>query len=451
MTVSQVRRSIAVTLTSLGLFMGLGVLGPSAQPATETVPLVYSAEFDGIIQPVSAEYLMQVLDRADRDKAAVVILTLRTPGGVLESTRRITTHMLSAQTPVVVFVAPRGARAASAGFLITIAADIAAMAPGTHIGAAHPVSASGQSVDETMAKKAASDVAAYARTLATERGRNVDLAERAVLESEAFTAEEAHKASPPLVDLIAADLDDLLAQLDGRTVRRADGREIVVETKNARVESIQMTWRQDVLSAIAHPQVALLLFSLGTLGLTIELWNPGAILPGIVGGLCLLLAFFAFQVLPVNYAGLLLILFGLLLLVLEVTVTSFGLLAVGGIVSMIFGAMILVDSSLPEMQLGLPFVFATMFALSSIVLFLVKLAVNSQRRQPVTGMRGMAHQVGRALTPIEQGGTGRITTLGEIWAATATEPIREGDAVQITAVDGLTVTVRHLSSAESRG
>ena len=431
--------------------MGLGVLGPSAQPATETVPLVYSAEFDGIIQPVSAEYLMQVLDRADRDKAAVVILTLRTPGGVLESTRRITTHMLSAQTPVVVFVAPRGARAASAGFLITIAADIAAMAPGTHIGAAHPVSASGQSVDETMAKKAASDVAAYARTLATERGRNVDLAERAVLESEAFTAEEAHKASPPLVDLIAADLDDLLAQLDGRTVRRADGREIVVETKNARVESIQMTWRQNVLSAIAHPQVALLLFSLGTLGLTIELWNPGAILPGIVGGLCLLLAFFAFQVLPVNYAGLLLILFGLLLLVLEVTVTSFGLLAVGGIVSMIFGAMILVDSSLPEMQLGLPFVFATMFALSSIVLFLVKLAVNSQRRQPVTGMRGMVHQVGRALTPIEQGGTGRITTLGEIWAATATEPIRDGDAVQITAVDGLTVTVRHLSSAESRG
>ncbi len=431
--------------------MGLGVLGPSAQPATGTGPLVYSVEFDGIIQPVSAEYLMQAFDRADRDKAAVVILTLRTPGGVLESTRRITTHMLAAQTPVVVFVAPRGARAASAGFLITIAADVAAMAPGTHIGAAHPVSASGQSVDETMAKKAASDVAAYARSLASERGRNVDFAERAVLESEAFTAEEAHGASPPLVDLIAADLGDLLAQLDGRTVRGSDGRDIVLETKNARVESIEMSWRQNLLSVIAHPQVALLLFSLGTLGLTIELWNPGAVLPGIVGGLCLLLAFFAFQVLPVNYAGLLLILFGLVLLVLEVMVTSFGLLAVGGIVSMIFGAMILVDSSLPEMQLGLPFVFATMLALSLIVLFLVNLAVSSQRRQPVTGTRGMVHQVGRALTPIEQEETGRITTLGEIWVATATEPIRKGDLVQIIAVDGLTVTVRHFSSAESKG
>ena len=449
MTLSETRRSLALAVLSLAV--AAGTVRPSAQPTEGTTPVVYAAEFDGIIQPVSAEYLMQTIDHADRDGAAVVVLTLRTPGGVLESTRSITTHMLAARTPVVVFVGPRGARAASAGFLITIAADVAAMAPGTHIGAAHPVSAGGQSVDETTAQKAASDVAAYARSLATERQRNVDLAEKAVLESQAFTAEEAHEASPPLVDLIATDLDDLLAQLDGRTVRRPDGRDVVLETTGARIEIIEMGWRQRVLSAIAHPQVALLLFSLGTLGLTIELWNPGAILPGVVGGLCLLLAFFAFQVLPVNYAGLLLISFGLLLLILEVKVTSFGLLATGGIVSMIFGAMILVDSPVPELQLSLPFIFATMLALSSIVLFLVRLVVRAQRRLPVTGTGGMLHQVGRALTAIEPGGTGRITILGEIWTATAAEPIREGGAVRIVAVDGLTVTVRHLSSAESGG
>ncbi len=278
---------------------------------------VYAADVDSIIHPVSAEYMIETMARADRDGAALVVFTLRTPGGLVESTRNIVTHMLAAKTPVVIFIAPAGARAASAGFLIAIAADVAAMAPGTHIGAAHPVAGNGEKMDETMAKKATADVAAYARTLATQRHRNVSLAEEAVNNSRAFTDEEALHATPPLIDLVASDIPDLLRKLDGRTVMRFDGTSVVLSTAGAQTKPIAMTRRQRVLSAIAHPNVAYILLSLGMLGLTIELWTPGAVLPGVAGGLSLLLAFFALQILPVNYAGLLLIGFGVLLLVLE--------------------------------------------------------------------------------------------------------------------------------------
>src|SRR3989442_4897939 len=276
--------------------------------STATAPLVYGADVDSIIHPVSAEYMMETMDLADRNGPALIVFPLRTPGGLVDSTRTIVSHMIAAKTPVAIFVGPSGARAASAGFLLTIAADVAAMAPGTHIGAAHPVSGGGEKVDETMAKKAAEDVAAYARTLASRRHRNVKLAEEAVNNSRAFTDEEARNASPPLVDLVASDVPDLLHMLDGRTVTRFDGTTVVLKTAGARVIPIAMTLRQRILSSIAHPNVAYLLLSLGTLGLTIELWSPGAVLPGVVGGLCLLLAFFAFQILPVNFAGVVLIL-----------------------------------------------------------------------------------------------------------------------------------------------
>ncbi len=418
-----------------------GLVTVRSQVAT-SAPVVYSAEVDSIIHPVSADYMIETMDRADRAGATLVVFTLRTPGGLVDSTRDIVTHMLASKTPVGIFIGPSGARAASAGFLLTIAADVAAMAPGTNIGAAHPVAGTGQPMDETMAKKAAADLAAYARTLANTRHRNVALAEEAVNNSRAFTEEEALNASPPLIDLVAPDIPELLRRLDGRTVTRFDGATIVLKTAGAQVVPIQMTLRQRVLSAIAHPEVAFILLTLGTLGLTIELWSPGAVLPGVAGGLCLLLAFFALQILPVNYAGLLLMLFGLLLLMLEVKITSYGLLTAGGLASLLFGSMILMDSSVPELQLSLRLVLPIVIGLASIVIFLVRLAVASQRPPPVTGVARMIGEFGYALTSIEPGRAGRVATHGEIWRAIAGEPIAEGDRLRITEVDGLTVTVR---------
>jgi membrane-bound serine protease (ClpP class) len=316
------------------------------------------------------------------------------------------------------------------------------MAPGTNIGAAHPVSGTGEKMDETMAKKSAEDLAAYARNLASKRGRNAALCDEAVKESRAFTDAEALNASPPLIDFVATDLNDLLRKLDGRTITRFDGSTVTVHTAGARIVTLEMSMRQRVLSALAHPNIAYLLLSLGMLGLTIELWNPGAVLPGVAGGICLLLAFFTFQVLPVNYAGLLLILFGVGLLVLEVKVTSYGVLSAGGVISLLFGSMILMDSSAPELRVSLNVIIPVVLGVSGILIFLVRLAVASQRRRSITGEPGMIGRAGIALTSIPAGMTGRVATHGEIWQATSAEPIAEGDPVRVTAIDGLTVTVR---------
>jgi len=430
--------SLALTLGS-----GLTMAQPrEAPPSPSDAPVVYSAEVDSIIHPVSAEYMIQTMDRADRAGATLVVFTLRTPGGLVESTRAIVTRMIAATTPVAIFVGPAGARAASAGFILTIAADVAAMAPGTHIGAAHPVQGGGEKMDETMAKKAAEDVAAYARTLAGKRKRNVTLAAEAVTESRAFTDEEALGASPPLIDLVASDIPDLLRKLDGRPITRFEGATVILKTAGASIVPVEMTFRQRVLGGIAHPNVAFLLLSLGTLGLTIELWSPGAVLPGVAGGLCLLLAFFAFSILPVNYAGLLLILFGLLLLALEIKVVSYGLLTAGGLASLVFGSMILVDSSVPELQLSPGIVVPVVLGFAAIGMFLARLGVASQRRPAVTGAASMIGEIGQALTPIEPGRPGRVAAHGEIWQANAAESIPEGARVQVTHIDGLTLTVR---------
>ena len=405
-------------------------------------PLVYVAEVDSIIHPVSAEYMIGTMDLADRNGATLIVFTLRTPGGLVDSTRAIVSHMIAARTPVAVFVAPAGARAASAGFLLTIAADIGAMAPGTHIGAAHPVAGSGEKMDETMAKKATEDVAAYARTLASHRHRNATLAALAVTESRAFTEEEALAAAPPLIDLVAGDIPELLRRLNGRTVTRFDGSTIKLTTDGARTIPVTMSLRQQVLSAIAHPNVAYLLLSLGTLGLTIELWSPGAVLPGVAGGLCLLLAFFALQMLPVNFAGLLLILFGLVLLALEIKVPSYGLLTVGGLASLVFGSMILMDSPIPELQLSLRVVLPVVLGFAGIAVFLVRLGVAAQQRPAVTGVAGMIGEVGHAMSAIGPGTPGRVATHGEVWEATSEESIPEGARVCVTHVDGLRLSVR---------
>jgi membrane-bound serine protease (ClpP class) len=431
----------AVTRLAAGMFLLVGAGGVLAARQAAP-PIVYEAELDGLIHPVATEYIRSAIAHADAASAALLVITLRTPGGLVDATRDINSAIIAARTPVAVFVGPSGSRAASAGFLITMAADIAAMAPGTHIGAAHPVSGDGQQVDEVMAKKMTSDVAGYARTLATQRHRNVDLVEKAVTESVTYTEKEALAADPPLIDLVAPSVDALVQQLDGREIRRFDGRSETIHTAGAIMRDIRMTWAQRTLSALAHPQIAYLLLMLGTLGLTVEFWSPGAILPGVAGGICLLLAFFAFQVLPVSTAGILLILFGLILLILEVKVTSFGLLAAGGITSLLLGSMMLVDSPLPELQVGLQLIIPVSLALAGIMVFLVRLAVRAQLRRSVTGSSGMVDERGQALSSIEPGGVGRVQAHGEIWTATADEPIQAGDAVRVVAVTGLLLTVR---------
>jgi membrane-bound serine protease (ClpP class) len=441
--------SLAAVLAALGLAARLAAFGSQAAPEQgPPSPAAYLAEVDGIIHPVSAEYLRGAIAEADAARAAVLVITLRTPGGLVDSTRDINSAIIAARTPVVVFVGPSGSRAASAGFLITIAADVAAMAPGTHIGAAHPVSGDGQKVDDVMAKKMASDVAGYARTIATQRQRNVELVEQAVTESRTYTEQEALTAVPPLIDLIAADVPDLLAKLDGRSVTRFDGRTITLHTAGAPTHAVRMTWSQQALSGLAHPQIAYLLLMLGTLGLTVEMWSPGAVLPGVAGGICLLLAFFAFQVLPVSAAGILLILFGMVLLILEVKVTSYGVLAGGGLISLLLGSMMLIDSPLPELRVGMRLIAPMTLAVAGIAFFLVRLAVQSQRTPAVTGRTGLLAERGVALASFAPGAVGQIRTHGEIWSAVADVPIHAGDTVRIVAVNGLRLTVA--SAAQPR-
>jgi len=431
-------RPFAVLALAFSLALPVLSLVALSAPA----PVVYAADVNAIIHPVSAEYMIETIDRANDAHAAAVVFTLATPGGLVDATRDIISRMIASKVPVVVFVGPSGARAASAGFLLTIAADVAVMAPGTHIGAAHPVAGVGETMDPTNAKKAAEDVAAYARTLAEKRGRNVKLADEAVRESRAFTDQEAISASPPLVDFEATSVRDLLDKLDGRTVRRFDGSTVVMHTARADIVESEMTWRQRILSAIAHPNVVYVLFTLGLLGLTVELWNPGAVLPGVAGGICLLLAFFAFQVLPVNYAGILLILFGIMLFVLELKVASYGLLSAGGLISLALGSMILMSSPAPELRVSLNVILPVVLALSLILTFLVRLTIASQRRRSVTGASGMIDELGRAMTALQPGSVGRVVTHGEIWRAVAPEPIAEGETVRVISVDGLTLAVR---------
>lgn len=431
-------RARKIVLAAALLWHG-GAFALSQQAADR--PLAIVAELDGVIHPISAEYLTEVIDEADTSGADIVVFILRTPGGLLESTRTIVSRMITSRAPVAVWVGPSGGRAASAGFVIMMAADIAAMAPGTHIGAAHPVSGTGEAVDETMAQKAASDAAAYVRSLAEARGRNVMLAADAVLESRAFTDRESLQASPPLIEFTAGDVDDLLRQLDGRTIRRFDGRTETLRTANPEVRRIDMSRRQQFLGAIAHPQIATLLLTLGMLGLTIELWNPGAVLPGVAGGMCLLLAFFAFQILPVSTTGLLLILFGIALLVLELKVPTFGALGIGGTASLLIGSVMLTRDAVPGLDVSLALIVATALGFAAIFLVLGRLALRAQRLPPVTGAEGMIGLEGRARDTLEPDMPGYVDVHGEMWRASSHQPVAAGNTVRVVAVNGLTLIV----------
>lgn len=446
------RAPLAVLLPAIVVGTAAAWQADSASPSASPAPRAVVAEYDGIIHPIAAEFLDEVLARADTSSASIVVLELRTPGGLLDSTRAIVSRMIAARTPVVVFVGPSGARAASAGFIIALAADVVVMAPGTHIGAAHPVQAGGGNTgpDDTMAKKAAEDAAAYARTLAVGRGRNATLAAAAVTESRAFTEQEALNATPPLIDLVAPSVERLLEQLDGRRVRRFNGNEVTLETSGITTERVEMTWRQQLLGAIAHPQIAYLLLTLGMLGLTVELWNPGAIVPGVAGGLCLLLAFFAFQVLPVSTIGVLLVVFGIALLVLELKMPSFGALGVGGAIALLVGALMMTNT-VPGVRVGYRFVVPLALSFSGIFIFLGRLALQAQRQPRVSGVEGLVGEIGRALSAIAAGESGQISVHGEIWRATSATAVGMGERVRVAAVRGLTLVVEPAEPGSREG
>jgi len=422
--------------------------GPAPEPAVESAgepasgarPLAVVIEFDGIIHPISAEFITGAIDEADASGAEVVVLVLQTPGGLLDSTREIISRMITSRAPVVVYVGPAGASAASAGFMLTIAADVAVMAQGTHIGAASPVSGTGEDIGETMEAKVTNDTAAYVRTLAEARGRNVTLAEEAVTEAKAFTEREALEADPPLIDFLAGDVGELLRELDGRTVTRFDGRTTTLETTGIEIRRVEMSTRQRFLSGIANPQIASILLTLGMLGLTIELWNPGAILPGVAGGLCLLLAFFAFQIVPVSAAGLLLIVFGVALLFAELFVPSFGFLGIGGIVSFVVGTVILTDE-VPGLSVQYQLLLPPILAAAALFLFLGRLALASQRRPAVSGAEGLIGAAGQAQGGLEPDKEGMVSVHGELWRATSHVAVEAGQPVRVVERTGLTLRV----------
>jgi membrane-bound serine protease (ClpP class) len=387
---------------------------------------------DGPIQSITAEYILRAIDRADREGDALVIMTLNTPGGLDTSMRQIIRKIVNSRTPVVAYVAPSGARAASAGFFIGVACDVFAMAPGTNTGAAHPVglSITGQSMDKTMEDKVTNDAASYIKTLAEKRGRNVRMAEDAVVKSLSYTEGEAYKGG--LVDLVAKTDNDIIAFLDGRELRRFNGQTTHLDLKNEPIVALPMTFRQRFLLTISDPNLAYILLMIGLLGLYFEFSHPGAILPGVLGGISLLLAFFAFQILPINYVGLMLIILAIILFVLEVKVHSFGMLAVGGIAAMVIGSLMLINSPGPALRPSLGIIIPVALGISLIFLFLVYLIVRAHARRSDTGKEGMIGEIGTARTDLVP--SGRVFVHGELWEAEAAEPIREGEKVRVVEV-----------------
>ena len=415
-----------------------------ATPATSAP--IYKLTVDDIIHRVSAQYITEGIDRADRDGAELVLIQLKTPGGLDTAMREIIEKILNAETPVVVYVAPSGARAASAGFLIALSADVAAMAPGTNMGAAHPVSGGGQEMDETMSKKVESDAAAYIRSIAAKRGRPVELAEKGVIESQSWTETEALEVG--LIDYIANTEDELLEQLDGKTVTRFDGEEVVLNTTGQTVVAYEMRWPQRILSVIAHPNVAYILMALGMMGLYFELANPGAVLPGVIGVISLILAFFALQVLPVNYAGLLLLLVGMGLIIAEAFTPAFGVLGLGGVTALILGSLMLFKEQTvptPALQLGWAIILPVVLTLVVMFGFIARLVIISMKRKPVTGAQGMIGQVGTASTDID--GRGKIFVHGEYWDTLSQIKIAQGARIQVTGIDGLVLRVEPFSES----
>jgi membrane-bound serine protease (ClpP class) len=403
------------------------VLFPVLSPAA-----VLKITVDAPIHPVTSEYIRAAIDRADKENASLLIMTLNTPGGLDTSMREIIEKILSAKTPIAAFVSPSGGRSASAGFFIGIACDLFIMAPGTNTGAAHPVGVSitGQSMDKTMEDKVTNDAASYIKTLAEKRGRNVKMAEDAVRKSLSYTEKEALQGG--LIDLIAKNDQDIIEAFDQKTIRRFKGESQVLHLKNEPVVDVPMSSRQKFLLTISNPNLAYILLMLGLLGLYFEFANPGAILPGVLGGISLLLAIFAFQILPINYVGLILILLAIGMFVLEVKVHSYGVLSIGGITAMVIGSMMLVKAPIPELKPSLKIIIPVALGISLILIFLVTLVIRAHMRKATTGKEGLIGEIGAALTDLAP--EGRVFVHGEYWQAEADAPVPKGSPIKVIQV-----------------
>lgn len=421
-------KKISIVLLLLVLF--LGAWGLLASPRHVNLLTI-----DGPIGPVSARIITEAVKSSVQDGAEALIIELNTPGGLDESMRIITRRILNSDVPVIVYVSPAGSRAASAGVFITMSAHIAAMTPGTNIGAAHPVAMGGQ-MDSTMVEKVENDAAAYIRSIASRTGRNEDWAEDAVRKSVSVTESEALKLK--VIDLVVNDVRALLDSCDGRVVSLPSG-EKELSTKDIELKKVEISVRDRILEVIANPTIAYILLTLGMWGLFFELSNPGAIFPGIVGGICLILAFFGLQTLPINYAGLLLMVLALIFFILEVKVVSYGALTIGGIISMVLGSLLLFESPLPYMRASLVVIITVAAGTALFFVIAFGFAVRAHKRKVTTGKKGLVGEVGVAKTALRPEGV--VFIHGEIWKAEADQPIKKGEKVVVTAVEHLTLKV----------
>ena len=408
---------------------------------------VVVVKLSGAINPAVAEYVSYEISQANAEKDSLIVLHMDTPGGLDTSMREIIKKIQSSEVPVASFVAPTGSRAASAGTFITMASHIAAMAPGTNIGAAHPINMLGGGNDneqaKTMKKKVVNDAAAYIRSLAELRKRNAHWAELAVVNSVSISAQEAMKLN--VIDLVAGDVKALVLAIDGREVQLASG-SVRLKTKNLKIIYHEMNPRQKLLDIISSPNVTYILMMLGLVGLFFELSNPGLVLPGVIGSISLILALYAMQTLPINYAGLLLILFGVILFIAEINVMSYGLLSISGVVSIFLGSTMLIDSDDPALQISRTILYPTL-ALSVIVsLGIFLLATRTRSLKKLGGIEGMIGETGlvkEALNP-----QGRVLVHGELWEAEADNPINEGERVQVDLVEGLRIKVSKVQDSQ---
>jgi len=422
-----------------------------AMTLTVSAAEVHVLELDGVINPVAASYIHDNILQAEKDNAECLIIKMDTPGGLMTSMRDIMKDILNSKVPVVIYISPSGAQAASAGVFITASAHFAAMAPGTNIGAAHPVTMGGGGLGgekpdsaetETMTEKVTNDAVAFIRSVAEQRGRNADWLEQSVRKSVSITETEAVRKH--IVDLVAKDMDELLEWLDGKTAKLSTG-EKTIHTKDAKIVVRPLGIARKILNIISDPTVAYLLLMLGFYGIYFEFANPGAIFPGVLGGIFLILAFFSFQVLPINYAGLALIVVGIVLFILEVKIVSFGLLTIGGIISMLLGSMMLIDvTNAPKALFSISLSVIIPIVLFSAAFFVVALmlTVKTHQRKPTTGKEGLLEETGIAFTDVYR--SGMVAVHGEYWQAVSSEPIEKGSRIVVRAIDRMTLKVEKI-------
>ncbi len=426
-----------IALTAATAILSVTPVPASGSNPEETRPVVVEVNLNDIIEPVTAEYVARGIDDANHIGAQAVLLELSTPGGLETSMREIVKAVIHSHVPVITYVAPSGSRAASAGFFILLAGDLAIMAPGTNTGAAHPVMMNGADIGKTMEAKVENDAAAFIRSITQKRGRNVQLAEAGVRQSKSYTDKEALDGR--LIDAIANQPQDIFNQFDGKPVQRFDGSTTVLHLKNARIVAYNMTSRERLLAHLADPNIAFILGALGALGLYIEFTHPGMVLPGVGGAIALVLALYGFHMLPINYLGAVLIFLAFLLFVLEVKITSHGILAAGGVVAMVVGSLILIDSPWPGAQIHLLTSLSVALPVAVICVLLLRAAVMASRQKAITGGEGLINSTGVARTDLAP--FGKVLVHGEIWEARAAASVRAGDRIRVRQIDGLTLVV----------